>query len=95
MCAAAQFGCVDTVRLLLEKGARVDDCAACPPLLHVCWAKAATGKAADVARLLLEHGADAGVRSENGDSLRKVAFHFDNAEVAAVILEHQKNATAN
>lgn len=62
---AAYFGNADTVRLLLERGAAVDQVAQNPMRLQALHA-AAAGGFAEIVVLLLEHGATVDARQQGG-----------------------------
>ncbi len=80
---AAAFGHLESLRLLLEGGARVDGL---PGRLSPLMTATHAGNA-DLVRLLLEHGADPRLLSPDGHSLPELAAASGTPEVETLIAE--------
>jgi ankyrin repeat protein len=81
---AASFGSADAVKLLLDAGAKlnVQDVRGMTPLM---LAVASDRADPSVIRMLLDRGADPGIRSKAGESSRDWAQKFGDAEVVKLL----------
>ena len=82
LCAAAEAGNVDHVKSLLENRANADAASDdWTPLLH-----AARNDHADVARVLMEHGANPNARDSDGTTALMLAARYNHCRVACALL---------
>ncbi|KAI3323848.1 ankyrin [Xylariaceae sp. AK1471] len=85
---AAWNGNIDSVKLLLERGAQVDSCTkdrGCTPL-HL----AAQRGHQEIVKLLLDRGAELYTQTHRGSTARMLAIRGNHQHVARVIDEHAK-----
>lgn len=82
LCSAVRFGSLETVKFLLDAGAKPNerDSYGVTPLMY-----AASGNHADAAKLLLEHGADPQLKNSRGQTaMDLVSHHLPNNEIVAL-----------
>ncbi len=83
---ASFFGKIDAVRLLLNKGAKVDTRSTNPMSNHPLHA-AAAGRHANVIKLLIDHGASVNARQHGGWTPLQAAAQNGDLESARVLVE--------
>jgi ankyrin repeat protein len=83
---AAHFGCEDSVRSLLNKGAEVN-ARSSNPLRNMPLHAAAAGGSAAVVKLLIERGANVDARQHGGWTPLHAAAQSGNLEMAKVLVE--------
>ena len=99
--SAAWYGDLEMVRVLLNYKADVHArCGGWTPMHYVSQGHQGSvipnvfQSLGDVARLLLEHGADIDAENGHGETPLHVTMEFNNVEVVRVLLEHGANVDA-
>ena len=94
---ASSCGCVGAMRLLIEHGANIEekDMFGYTPLHHICIHKGKWAKLDDVAKFLVQNGANVRTTDNKGVSLLWSACLQTSVEIVRLLLKHGAAADIN